>query len=77
MAEITSPDVLKRAKRNCAEDGCRWDVAEPKTLSRFFGYQSSNADKVLNEFERLTYLAEAHWQLYNESLGSGAKRAIA
>jgi hypothetical protein len=76
MVESTSPEILERAKRNCARDGCRWEPSEPTMLTRLFGYGDADAP-LLDEFGRLTYLAEAHWQLHNEANGTRAGRAIA
>ena len=73
MAEIVLADILKRATENCARDGFRWEASEPTLLSRFIGHRDPKT-KVLDQFGRLTYLAEAHWELFAEALRSKASR---
>ncbi len=61
MATINPFYILKRAKENCTRDGLQW---EPAILSPVTEQPKSE----LAEFDRVTYLAEAHWQLFKEAL---------
>jgi hypothetical protein len=63
--EIETSDVLRRAQRNCARDGFHWQ--QP---SGIFGLlYNFGRSRLLDDFGRLTYLAEAHWELFSEALG--------
>jgi hypothetical protein len=62
--EIGMSDIVQRAQRNCDRDGFQWK--QPSGLFELL--YNVGKSSLVDDFGRLTYVAEAHWQLFTEAL---------